>query len=222
MTYAQVEALVSKFADKLKCVEVSYSFKSTMKFLSITWNFSSCDYFVLHIQISLFSYSCVVELWHFSLEQVSVENVSMKSFQERDEEINRVAEIASVSLKAGKDTLLVTSRQLVTGKCQYFPFFSVCAFSFICRLMILSFLLCLWIFLYMDICFQSCYGLPRFHGFVYRKNRITILILACPNLVILSLHLTKSKAIDSVFLNSTYQYNVNLALPKKLHTSIID
>ncbi|XP_042417589.1 uncharacterized protein LOC122006232 isoform X1 [Zingiber officinale] len=67
-TTKQVEALVSKFADKLKCVEVS------------------------------------------------VENVSMKSFQERDEEINRVAEIASVSLKAGKDTLLVTSRQLVTGK----------------------------------------------------------------------------------------------------------
>lgn len=182
-TYAQVEALISKFAEKLKCVEVSSSFKSTMKFLSITWNFSSCGYVVLHIQISLFSYSCVVELWHFSLEQVSVDKVSMKSFQERDEEINRVAEIASVSLKAGKDTLLVTSRQLVTGKCQYFPFFSVCVFSFICGLMLLSFLLCLWIFLYVGLCFQS-YGLPRFHGFVYRKKRITILILACPNLVI--------------------------------------
>lgn len=54
----------------------------------------------------------------------------MKSIQERDEEINHVANVASASLKAGKDTLVMTSRQLITGRCQHYPFaFSLC-FSF--------------------------------------------------------------------------------------------
>ncbi|WOL06597.1 hypothetical protein Cni_G15331 [Canna indica] len=67
-TTKQVEALISRFGPKLKCVEVS------------------------------------------------VDKISMKSIQERDEEINHVAEIASASLKAGKDTLVMTSRHIITGK----------------------------------------------------------------------------------------------------------
>ncbi|XP_065018093.1 uncharacterized protein LOC135644453 [Musa acuminata AAA Group] len=67
-TTKQVEALISHFGPKLKCVEVS------------------------------------------------VDNISMKSIQERDEEINHVANVASASLKAGKDTLVMTSRQLITGR----------------------------------------------------------------------------------------------------------
>lgn len=41
----------------------------------------------------------------------------MKSLEEREEEISYAAEIANASIKAQKDTLLVTSRQLITGKC---------------------------------------------------------------------------------------------------------
>ncbi|CAL9133503.1 unnamed protein product [Musa textilis] len=67
-TTKQVEALISQFGPKLKCVEVS------------------------------------------------VDKISMKSIQERDEEINHVANVASASLKSGKDTLVMTSRQLITGR----------------------------------------------------------------------------------------------------------
>ncbi|KAJ4713548.1 ketose-bisphosphate aldolase class-II family protein [Melia azedarach] len=48
--------------------------------------------------------------------EVSVDKVSMKSLEEREEEINRTAEMADVFLRARKDTLLVTSRELITGK----------------------------------------------------------------------------------------------------------
>ncbi|KAJ6793144.1 Uncharacterized protein M6B38_111235 [Iris pallida] len=48
--------------------------------------------------------------------EVSVEKLAMKSLEEREEEIDNAAEIANVSLSARKDTLLVTSRQLITGK----------------------------------------------------------------------------------------------------------
>lgn len=207
-TYAQVEALISKFAEKLKCVEVGSSFKSTTKLLSITWNFSSCDYFVLPIQISLFAYSCVIGLWHFSLEQVSVDKVSMKSFQERDEEINRVAEIASVSLKAGKDTLLVTSRQLVTGKCQYFPFFYVCVFSFICGLMLLYFLLCLWIFPLCGLMLSELLWTSKISWIFHRKNKFSmfqlghqlldLIKLTCHKVHSYKLHFFKNQLINTM------------------------
>ncbi|XP_073100387.1 uncharacterized protein [Elaeis guineensis] len=48
--------------------------------------------------------------------EVSVDKISMKSTEEREEEISHVSEIATASLKANKDTLLMTSRQLITGK----------------------------------------------------------------------------------------------------------
>ncbi|KAG1358748.1 putative Ketose-bisphosphate aldolase class-II family protein [Cocos nucifera] len=48
--------------------------------------------------------------------EVSVDKISMKSTEEREQEISHVAEIATASLKANKDTLLMTSRQLITGK----------------------------------------------------------------------------------------------------------
>ncbi|XP_072952749.1 uncharacterized protein [Typha angustifolia] len=48
--------------------------------------------------------------------EVSVDKVSMKSTKEREEEISRVTEIANASIRACKDTLLITSRQLITGK----------------------------------------------------------------------------------------------------------
>lgn len=40
----------------------------------------------------------------------------MKSLEEREEAITQAAEMADVFLKSGKDTLIMTSRQLITGK----------------------------------------------------------------------------------------------------------
>ncbi|KAJ6773021.1 ALDOLASE-RELATED, partial [Salix koriyanagi] len=47
---------------------------------------------------------------------VSVDKLAMKSLEEREEEINRVAEMANLFLGASKDTLIMTSRELITGK----------------------------------------------------------------------------------------------------------
>lgn len=65
------------------------------------------------------------------LQQVSVDKIAMKSIEEREEEINQTAEIADVYLRSGKDTLVVTSRQLVVGKSEPIPWmFIVIAFQF--------------------------------------------------------------------------------------------
>ncbi|KAL8464350.1 hypothetical protein ACS0TY_034032 [Phlomoides rotata] len=48
--------------------------------------------------------------------EVSVDKISMKSIEEREEVINQAADIADVYLRSGKDTLVMTSRQLVVGK----------------------------------------------------------------------------------------------------------
>lgn len=40
----------------------------------------------------------------------------MRPFEDREEEINRTAELADIFLKTHKDTLIVTSRNLITGK----------------------------------------------------------------------------------------------------------
>ncbi|PIN24299.1 putative dehydrogenase [Handroanthus impetiginosus] len=48
--------------------------------------------------------------------EVSVDKIAMRSIEEREEEINHTAEIADVYLRSGKDTLVMTSRQLVVGK----------------------------------------------------------------------------------------------------------
>ncbi|KAK8525941.1 hypothetical protein V6N13_017024 [Hibiscus sabdariffa] len=48
--------------------------------------------------------------------EVSVHKVAMKSSEEREEEISRTAEMASVFLAARKDTLIMSSRELITGK----------------------------------------------------------------------------------------------------------
>lgn len=47
--------------------------------------------------------------------EVSVEKIAMKSDTDREAEITSVAEVANASLKACKDTLLMTSRKLITG-----------------------------------------------------------------------------------------------------------
>ncbi|KAF6150211.1 hypothetical protein GIB67_000085 [Kingdonia uniflora] len=47
--------------------------------------------------------------------EISVNKLSMKSSEDREEEIIRAAELADVFLKARKDTLIVTSRELITG-----------------------------------------------------------------------------------------------------------
>lgn len=41
----------------------------------------------------------------------------MKSSAERVEEVRKAAEMANSFLRTGKDTLLLTSRELVKGKC---------------------------------------------------------------------------------------------------------
>ncbi|KAJ6411242.1 hypothetical protein OIU84_007914 [Salix udensis] len=48
--------------------------------------------------------------------EVYVDKLAMKSLEEREEEINRVAEMANLFLGASKDTLIMTSRELITGK----------------------------------------------------------------------------------------------------------
>ncbi|KAL2242941.1 UNVERIFIED_CONTAM: L-threonate dehydrogenase [Sesamum indicum] len=48
--------------------------------------------------------------------EVSVDKIALKSVEEREEEINHTAEVADVYIKSGKDTLVMTSRQLVVGK----------------------------------------------------------------------------------------------------------
>jgi hypothetical protein len=48
--------------------------------------------------------------------EVSVEMVSMKSTEDRDQEISRVVELGNAYIQNRKDTLVVTSRQLITGK----------------------------------------------------------------------------------------------------------
>ncbi|XP_031281953.1 uncharacterized protein LOC116140467 [Pistacia vera] len=48
--------------------------------------------------------------------EVSVDKVAMKSLEEREEEINRTVEMVDVLLRCRKDTLVMTSRELITGK----------------------------------------------------------------------------------------------------------
>ncbi|KAK3228316.1 hypothetical protein Dsin_008178 [Dipteronia sinensis] len=48
--------------------------------------------------------------------EVSVDKVAMKSLEEREEEISRTAEMVDILLRARKDTLIMTSRELITGK----------------------------------------------------------------------------------------------------------
>ncbi|KAF3646089.1 putative aldose 1-epimerase-like [Capsicum annuum] len=48
--------------------------------------------------------------------EISVNKVAMESLERREEEINRAAEMADVYLRNNKDTLIMTSRELITGK----------------------------------------------------------------------------------------------------------
>ncbi|CAH9075882.1 unnamed protein product [Cuscuta epithymum] len=48
--------------------------------------------------------------------EVSVDRVAMKTSEEREEEINQTAEMADIFLKSRKDILIMTSRELITGK----------------------------------------------------------------------------------------------------------
>ncbi|KAH7679774.1 Fructose-bisphosphate aldolase protein [Dioscorea alata] len=48
--------------------------------------------------------------------EISVEKVAMKSEEDREEEISQAAEMANTLLSLHRDTLLMTSRKLITGK----------------------------------------------------------------------------------------------------------
>ncbi|ESW24674.1 hypothetical protein PHAVU_004G150100 [Phaseolus vulgaris] len=48
--------------------------------------------------------------------EVSVEKLAMSPMEEREEEISRTAELADLYLKVHKDTLIMTSRNLITGR----------------------------------------------------------------------------------------------------------
>ncbi|KAL3375227.1 hypothetical protein AABB24_006623 [Solanum stoloniferum] len=48
--------------------------------------------------------------------EISVNKVAMESSETREEEINRAAEMADVYLRNHKDTFIMTSRELITGK----------------------------------------------------------------------------------------------------------
>lgn len=57
------------------------------------------------------------------MKQVSVDKLAMRSVEEREEEISRTAAMADCFLRAHKDTLILTSRELITGKSStlFFP-----------------------------------------------------------------------------------------------------
>ncbi|KAM7479632.1 hypothetical protein LguiA_027845 [Lonicera macranthoides] len=57
-----------------------------------------------------------IQCGHIRSIEISVDKLAMKSLEERGEEINRAAEMADVFLRSGKDTLIMTSRELITGK----------------------------------------------------------------------------------------------------------
>ncbi|KAG7646740.1 6-phosphogluconate dehydrogenase NADP-binding [Arabidopsis thaliana x Arabidopsis arenosa] len=48
--------------------------------------------------------------------EISVEKVALKSSEVRDEEIRRAVEMADAFLRAGRETLIMSSRELITGK----------------------------------------------------------------------------------------------------------
>ncbi|XP_042503189.1 uncharacterized protein LOC122080300 [Macadamia integrifolia] len=48
--------------------------------------------------------------------EVSVDKLAIRSLEEREQEIDRAAEMADVLLRGRKDTLVMTSRELITGK----------------------------------------------------------------------------------------------------------
>ncbi|KAF8398973.1 hypothetical protein HHK36_014838 [Tetracentron sinense] len=48
--------------------------------------------------------------------EISVDKLALRSLEEREEEINQTAEMADASLRARRDTLIMTSRELITGK----------------------------------------------------------------------------------------------------------
>ncbi|KAK3128896.1 hypothetical protein QOZ80_6BG0467940 [Eleusine coracana subsp. coracana] len=48
--------------------------------------------------------------------EVSVDMVSMRSTKDRDQEISRVVQLGNAYIQSRKDTLVLTSRQLITGK----------------------------------------------------------------------------------------------------------
>ena len=54
--------------------------------------------------------------FHPPSQQVLVNKVAESSVEEREQEINKVADMADIYLKSGKDTLILTSRQLLVGK----------------------------------------------------------------------------------------------------------
>lgn len=49
-------------------------------------------------------------------QQISVEKVALKSSEVRAEEISRAVEMADAFLRAGRETLIMSSRELITGK----------------------------------------------------------------------------------------------------------
>lgn len=55
---------------------------------------------------------------HSLSQQVSVNKIAAKSIEEREQEINLAADMADVYIKSGNDTLILTSRQLLVGKCE--------------------------------------------------------------------------------------------------------
>lgn len=81
---------------------------------------SGFKYPIVHLSTLYLWYSNVSRMdliLSFHYVQISVDKLAMKSFEEREEEINRAAEMADVFLRASKDTLIMTSRKLITGKC---------------------------------------------------------------------------------------------------------
>lgn len=62
-------------------------------------------------------------------QQISVEKVALKSSEVRDAEISRAVGMADTFLRAGRETLIMSSRELLTGK----SCFSIPTLNLFCR-----------------------------------------------------------------------------------------
>jgi len=52
----------------------------------------------------------------YSLRQISVDKVAMKCAEEREQQISQAAELADIFLRTRADTVIMTSRELISGK----------------------------------------------------------------------------------------------------------
>lgn len=77
-------------------------------------------FFSFHSQWEMYIQLIFLNFFFGSPSKISVEKVAMKSAEDTEDEITRAVEMADIFLKHQKDTLIMTSRELITGKSEVF------------------------------------------------------------------------------------------------------